>query len=226
MVESQREPRPAHVPRRFQVDAERPLMDMGFTGERFPAGAHVCLIYESEEERRDLMSKFLESGLRDGEKLLYLTDVMRPGEVLDWLSDLGVELPAGADSNRFTVTEAEPVYCPGGEFRPEQMFEFWRELYSDSVARHYPAVRATGEASWAVRGIPGSDRLIEYEALLNKVLETAPVTTVCQYDVNLFDGRTILDVLRVHPVMISRGQLVRNPFYVAPDEFLAAGRRR
>ena len=84
-----------------------------------------------------------------------------------------------------------------------------------------PAVRATGETSWAVRGIPGCDRLLEYEARLNTALETVPVTAVCQYDVNLFDGGTILDVLRVHPIMISRGQLVKNPFYVGPEEFLA-----
>jgi hypothetical protein len=97
---------------------------------------------------------------------------------------------------------------------------------SRSVAHDYPAVRATGETSWAVRGIPGSDRLLEYEARLNDALETVPVTAVCQYDVNLFDGATILDILKVHPIMISRGQLVRNPFYIRPDEFLSAHRPR
>lgn len=208
------------------MSERRELLDMGFTAEPFPAGAHVCLIYENEEERRTLMSKFLAAGIRDGEKVLYLTDVMKPGELLDWLSDLGVELPGGADADRFTVTEAESVYCPGGEFIPERMFEFWGELYEDSLARHYPAVRATGETSWAVRGIPGSERLIEYEALLNKALETIPVTAVCQYDVNLFDGGTILDVLRVHPIMISQGQLIKNPFFVGPEEFLANRRPR
>ena len=197
---------------------------MGFTDEPFPVGSHVCLIYESEDERRSLMSKFIEAGLNDGERVLYLTDVMKPTELLDWLSDLGVDIPAGADADRFTVTDAESVYCRGGEFNPERMFEFWGELYEDSLARKYPAVRATGETSWAVRGIPGSERLIEYEALLNKALETVPVTAVCQYDVNLFDGGTIFDILRVHPIMISRGQLVKNPFYVGPDEFLAARR--
>ena len=202
-------------------DATRELLDMGFTDEPFPVGAHVCLIYEDEEERRALMSKFVEAGLKDGERVLYLTDVMKPQELLDWLAGLGIELPVGADADRFTVTDAESVYCRGGEFKPERMFEFWADLYQDSGARGYPAVRATGETSWAVRGIPGSERLIEYEALLNKALQKVPVTAVCQYDVNLFDGGTILDVLRVHPVMISRGQLVRNPFYMTPDEFLA-----
>ncbi len=204
---------------------KRELLDMGFTKERFAVGAHVCLIYESEAERRALMSKFVAAGLRDGERVLYLTDVMKPKELLDWLTDLGIELPADKDSSRLIVTDAESVYCNGGEFKPEQMFEFWGQLYEDSMAREYPAVRATGETSWAVRGIPGSERLIEYEALLNIALAKVPVTAVCQYDVNLFDGRTILDVLRVHPVMISRGQLVRNPFYIGPDEFLASYQR-
>jgi hypothetical protein len=44
--------------------------------------------------------------------------------------------------------------------------------------------------------------------------------------VNLFDGATILDILKVHPVMISRGQLVKNPFYVRPDDFLRERRSR
>jgi len=29
-----------------------------------------------------------------------------------------------------------------------------------------------------------------------------------------------MDVLNVHPVMIVRGQLVKNPFYLEPDIFL------
>jgi hypothetical protein len=206
------------------MPGKRESLNMGFTDERFPVGAHVCLIYESEEERRSLMSKFLEAGLNDGERVLYLTDVMKPDALVSWLKDLGVELPAGADARRFTVSDAESVYCKDGYFTPERMFEYWQALYDDAVAHGYPAVRATGETSWAVRGIPGCDRLIEYEARLNTALETVPVTAVCQYDVNLFDGGTILDILRVHPIMISRGQLVKNPFYVGPEEFLATRR--
>lgn len=202
----------------------RRFLDMGFTPEPFRAGAHVCLLYETEEERRDLISKFLAAGLRDGERVVYFTDLMTSDELRDWLLSLGVEIPKGLEASRFSVADAESVYCPQGWFDPEQMFEYWGRLYRDSVTQCYPAVRATGETSWAVRGIPGSERLIEYEALLNKTLEKSPVTAVCQYDVNLFDGGAILDILRVHPVIISRGQLVENPLYIGPDEFLAGYR--
>ena len=35
-----------------------------------------------------------------------------------------------------------------------------------------------------------------------------------------------MDVLSVHPVMIVRGQLVKNPYYIEPDEFLKQLRDR
>jgi len=30
-----------------------------------------------------------------------------------------------------------------------------------------------------------------------------------------------MEVLNVHPVMIVRGQLVKNPYYIEPDEFMS-----
>lgn len=52
------------------------------------------------------------------------------------------------------------------------------------------------------------------------MLETHPVTAICQYDANRFDGDTILQCLEVHPYMIVRGQVVQNPFYMKPEEFI------
>ncbi len=197
-------------------------MDLPPAGPReVPTGAHVCLIYVTEEERRDLVSKFLKTGFDGRERVLYFTDVMTPSQLLDWLSDLGMDIPDGKDRGRFEVMDAEAVYCPGGVFDPYVMLDYWKRVYREAVEQGFPSVRATGETSWAVRGIPGSDRLIEYEALLNKTLEGLAATVFCQYDVNLFDGATILDVLRVHPVVISRGQVVRNPLYIGPDELFA-----
>jgi hypothetical protein len=45
---------------------------------------------------------------------------------------------------------------------------------------------------------------------------------MCQYDARRFDGATLYKVLQVHPYMVAQGQLVQNPYYVKPDEFLAS----
>ena len=63
---------------------------MGFTDEKFPMGTHMCLIFDDEDERRKLIAKYLDAGLREGEKISYFADTMPAAEVRDWLAGMGV----------------------------------------------------------------------------------------------------------------------------------------
>ena len=196
---------------------------MGFTQEPFPAGTHMCLIYSHESERRKIIGKYLKSGLLAQEKVAYFADTLMPDEVRDWLRNIGIELP---ESEGFSIRDASKTYCPSGDFIPETMLDTLREFYGQAKGSGYPNARVSGEMSWALKGIPGSDRLMEYEALVNEVVITHPVTAICQYDANRFSGTTILDVLKVHPMMVVHGQIVQNPYYMRPQDFLKDYRSR
>jgi hypothetical protein len=39
-------------------------------------------------------------------------------------------------------------------------------------------------------------------------------------DANIWDGATILHILRVHPMMVVHGHVVQNPYYMTPEEYL------
>jgi hypothetical protein len=80
--------------------------------------------------------------------------------------------------------------------------------------------------AWAARRGTPSDKLIEYEALVKEYVARYPVTAMCEYDARRFDGATLLDILALHPAMIVRGQILKNPFYVDPAEYLARRRER
>ena len=192
---------------------------LGFTAERFPTGTHMCLIYDDDRERRELLSAFLEAGFGAGEEVAYFADSTPPAEVRAWLSEMGVECPS-VESAQFKVAAAAEVYCPDGQFVPTRMLDTLRAFHRGVHASGYPGGRVTGEMSWALRDIPGADRLMEYEALVNDVLVTHPITAICQYDARRFDGGTIFEVLKVHPMMIVHGHVVRNPYYMRPQEFL------
>lgn len=193
---------------------------LGFTEGSYRAGTHLCLIYDDEGERRRIIEQFLESGLTAGEKVAYLTDTLPVSEVQSWLEELGLPDPRGLTAGAFELAFTEDVYCAGGSFDPDKMFDFWRGFLAQATEHGFSGARATGETGWALHGIPGSDRLIEYEALLTGVLEKVPVTALCQYDANQYSGAVLLDILRVHPLMIVRGQVVKNPYFISAEEFL------
>jgi hypothetical protein len=201
------------------------LVSLGFTAEKFPAGTHMCYIYNDDDERNALIAKFLESGVAEGEEVRYFCHGPK-GETLEEAERrIGGRLPASAGPGTLKMFQALDVYCPGGTFTPQRMLDRLCEFYRSSIGAGHAGARASGEMGWALEGLPGTDRLIEYEALVNTIVEEHPCTPLCQYDARLFDGATLFDVLAVHPAMVVRGQVVRNPYYVPPKKFLAKWHR-
>lgn len=214
MVSEQRHP--ASV----AADTNR-LVSLGFTAERFPAGTHMCYIFNDDDEILEQIAKYVDSGLRSNETVGYFADVLPPEAMRDRLQSGGAELPPPAEDHRLAISPALATYCPEGRFVPELMLQRLRDTYQRSIDAGYAGARATGEMTWALRGVPGSDRLIEYEAQINTVVREHPITAICQYDARRFDGATLFDVLSVHPMMVIRGQVMRNPYFIETDRFLA-----
>jgi len=119
------------------------------------------------------------------------------------------------------MAKPKDIYFKNDRFDPDRMIEVLTKYHEDSVLEGYPAARVIGEMSPEIQHIPGGSRLLEYESRVSLLQRKHPVTCVCQYDARSFDGAMIMDVLKVHPLMVIRGAVVRNPFFVPPEAFLA-----
>lgn len=193
---------------------------MGFTEQIVPAGTHICLIYTNEEERRDIIGKFIKRGLRSSEKVHCYTNNQHPDAILNWLRNMGGSIQEGMISDQFSVWDAMEIFCPRGEFKPEAVYEHLRTNYEQAFKGNYPGIRISIEMPWALQTISGTNQLMEFEAKLNRVLLRYPITAICQYNEKEFGRSMILNVLKNHPMMIIGGQIIKNPYYLKPDEFL------
>ncbi len=195
-------------------------VSFGFTEQRFPPGMHICYLYNDEDERLHTIAQFIQSGLLAGEKVVYLADIPAAPSTDDMdahLSRLGIIPPCHLKPEQLVLTQAEAAYCPDGSFIPERMIDYWRSFYSQAQHESFAGARVTGETSWICKGMPGIERWVEYEAMINNLVEELPVHgVICQYDTNKIDGATLFDVLNVHPMMIVAGQVVHNPYFSAP----------
>lgn len=196
-------------------------MDMGFTREIIPDCNHICLIYDDETQRQEIVSAYLAAGIKGGEIVRYFTDTTEPDHIRAWIAEKGLEFP---EDDAFRILPVESAYCPSGSFVPQQVLDNAVARYATARQAGYTASRVTGEMNWVLRGVPGSEHLLEYEVGLNKIRSDFPRVGMCQYDARLFDGATLFKVLQVHPYMVAQGQLVRNPFYIKPEEFEAGFR--
>lgn len=190
------------------------VVDLGFAELQVPPGTHVCQIYSGPDERDDALLRFVARGLRNGESTACFSDNIDADAIESWLAKDGVSLSAEVDAGRFTLSAASEVYFRDGRFDPERVIGLLTEFHEESVRAGRLAARVIGEMSAEIDRVPGGSRLMEYEARVNGLLRTHPVTAVCQYDARAFPGATIMDVLAVHPMVLMRGTVIHNPFFV------------
>jgi hypothetical protein len=195
-------------------------ISLGFTKQPFPPGVHICQIFSSDDERQDSLLKFILSGLQSNERTCCFSDNATEQVVTEFLSNHGISCQDARDSGALTLAKTRDIYFENGCFDPERMLSLLSKYYEDSVTQGYPAARVIGEMTPEVQQVSGGNRLTEYESKISILLRDHPVTAVCQYDARCFDGAMIMEVLKVHPLMVIRGSVVHNPFFIKPEEFL------
>ncbi|MBI4862139.1 MAG: MEDS domain-containing protein [Candidatus Riflebacteria bacterium] len=187
-------------------------------------GDHLCLLYETDEEHRTIMVPYLQLGLERHEKVFYITDERSAGKILEYLGETGTDVETYQRRGQLTIFSHTDTYLRDGSFDPTRMIALLEAATRKAIAEGYAALRVTGEMTWALRGSVGSDRLIEYEALLNEFFPGSRALAICQYDRRRFGPGLLMDVLRTHPVAVIGSELLDNVYYIPPREFLADDR--
>lgn len=179
-----------------------------------PPGTHACLLHWSEEERRAVVEAFLGDGLALGDRCMLVVHEA-PSEGGGAESDRVAGFADAIAAGDLSVLTTEETYLPDGRFDPEAAMDLLDDEISSAPALGSALLRATGEMTWALPGDAGA-ALVQYEAALTERFAHRPTLLLCQYDCARFPAETILEILLVHPVVVARGHVYRNPFVDEP----------
>jgi PAS domain S-box-containing protein len=183
---------------------------------------HICLIYENSKDWKDAVIPFLKVGLERGEKCLYVVDSHTANQIHHFLKMEGIDVESVKQSGQFVILHESEAYTRDGSFDPDRMIALLISETEKALSEGYPALRITGEMTWVLKGHPGSEKLIEYEAKLNSDLfPKHPCVAICQYDRRRFDPEIIKGVILTHPIVIWGKQLYENIYYIPPEEVLS-----
>jgi hypothetical protein len=192
---------------------------MGLPGIDLAPGDHICAFYRGAAQRDELLLPYLREGLRAGDKCVCVTDdPAADGSVRALAVEFDLDLSVAGGP--LQPMRSGATYLADGYFSIDRMIGFWEGAL---LQEGFGFVRAAGEMTWALRGLPGAEHLLAYEAKLNAFLPDHPqVVLLCLYDLEQFsDGQVLLEILRTHPKVLLSGQLLDNPWYMDPDVYLA-----
>lgn len=195
-------------------------------GEMKP-GDHYCGIYRTDDDHRAIVIDFVRDGVARGEKMIYIVNIQSAEQLRTTLAEAGIDVDSLVQKGQLVILTAKDAYLKEGQFEPDKMIGLLREAVDQALAEGYTALRATGEMTWALAGEPGSERLVEYESLLNHFFPDSKCYAVCQYDRRRFDSEMLLDILHTHPKVLFGKQGFDNSrmYYVPPELFLERDRQ-
>ena len=206
--------------------SDQPILHMGYRGYSCNWGLHICGLYETEEERDEIVFGYLNQGDIEGDLQFYCpserTELDFREKFTRYCGDCGCDCGNHLDDpDHYIFMGTKELYYPDGIFSPDAMDDGLDAFYEKSQKNGKRNIRATAEMVWAMDAIPGTELLMVYESRLNYFIPGKPWVSVCLYNTSKFPGSTIMRALQTHPFTISGGTIMQNPYYIDPDKWLA-----
>lgn len=184
--------------------------------EQLGPADHVCTLYDQRDEEVAIAVSYIRAGLDRGELCVCVVD--DGGEsILDALAAEGVDIDAQMRKGRLVIFE-KPL-AQGLQTR--DMLGKIEQYASESRNAGHAGFRIVGEMTWTLGG--DLKALAEFEARLNlnRVWERHACAGLCQFDVRRFTPETLREMIIVHPLVVIGDRVCRNPYYVAPEQYLS-----
>lgn len=189
-------------------------------GQIHAAPMHICGFFDSEDKRYDVILPFLKEGLEKNDEVLNILESTSFENHCNRLAQVGIPVEEKLRNKQLKILSADETYLKGGSFAADKMYDLVEQALNQSKKDGYDSIRACGDMTWALRSVPGTDQLIQYEARLNELTPKHSCSLVCMYDLNRFSATVLADILATHPYVILNGHLYKNPNFVEPFKFL------
>jgi hypothetical protein len=175
-------------------------------------GQHICLPFETDDEKQAAVVSFLHEGLSHGSRCLFIGTPEEFEELGRQLEIEGICAVRAQARDALRFLTPEQAYLHDGVFDPNRVLARFAALLEEALADGFTGLSGTGE----LMHVPAPDewrKIVWYEAQFNDHFARLPFSGLCRYPRSVVPPDRVRDVLRTHPVAIVRGEACENPFY-------------
>jgi hypothetical protein len=177
---------------------------------------HVCLPFETDDEKSAAVVSFVREGLTQGARCLFVGTPDEYRELGTALERRGICPKRAAARGALLFGTSEEIYLMGGTFDPERTLTRFHGMIDEALAAGFTGLWGTAELSHVPNDVEWK-KMVWYEAQVNERFARRPFAGLCRYPQRSVPAERVQDVLRTHPIASVRGEICDNPFYERPD---------
>ena len=184
----------------------------------YQQGDHVCTLFSSPEEQLSAATDYIQQGLARNERCLYVCGEQTPDEFRAALETAGIDVAREESRGALVLLTKETGHLNGGSFSASRMISMLKGAVESALADGFEGLCAAGDMTWLLDEAPGSDEVVEYEALLNHFYRSNRALGLCQYNRRRLPTAILDHGMATHPTVRITGKfLLTNPFYELPE---------
>ena len=181
---------------------------------------HICAFFNGFDEQHRVLRSFIKEGFERGENAFHIVDPELREDHLKRLAEAGIDVERAIATGQLELRHWQDAYLRDDSFDQDGMLALLEEILGSAAATGNPHIRFVSRVEPSLVEKAGEYNWLEYETRVNYAVSKYDEPVICTYDLTNFSASLVMDMLRVHPVVIVGGVLQENPFFVAPDQFL------
>jgi PAS domain S-box-containing protein len=173
---------------------------------------HLCLIYEVETEILTPVIPFIQKGVAQGERCIYLNG----GE--DTLERVLKNAVSGQkhDTGALILLPAQETWLKSGSFEVTRVTQQLQTLCCGAMADGFKGSRIICDMGWVGEQEQWIELLHDFEQGLKKFSAHNEVTLLCLYNRQTIPPDRLLAIVKTHSHLVLGGRVCPNPFFIPP----------
>jgi hypothetical protein len=185
-------------------------------------GDHVCTLFSTHEEQLQAAVEYIRAGLSRGERCLYVCCERELDDFRAALKQAGITVEEEEARGALVLLTKHDGHLKSGSFDPDRMIQLLEKAVKDSLTQGFTGLCAAGDMTWLLDNAPGSEKLAEYEARLNRFYESNCALGLCLYNLGTMPPAAIDDCLATHQfIRVDGSILMENPYYELPEKAMS-----
>jgi len=175
---------------------------------------HAAFLYNTSEERLEVIARYFKEGLAKHELCVYVT-ADDPDIIIDKFQELGLDVGKHIRSGALRIFGADETYLPDGHFAANFMLANVANYIKEAKSLGYRGLRTAGEMSWIYDHPEFAAEAKNYEAAVNQLGDQHPeFIGLCLYPVQKHFAKVLHDISDTHPSFIYENRPSLNPHYL------------
>ena len=182
---------------------------LGFGDVSADVGDHIAHFFRGDDQRFSVLGPYIETGLRRGDRCVFVAAPSVGEALCDWLTDRDVDAADARANNRLLLHP--------GTNTVDDMKQLVERIDAEARADDEPFVRWAGDGTWVLDRTLTVCEMLRWETLYDEHTADWRMLALCQFDLTVFESDVMMDALRTHPYCVMGDVVVPNPFHESPD---------